>query len=430
MKISFHNIGCKVNYAETAAIASQFSAEGWDLVPFGEPADLVVINTCTVTKKADADSRKYIRRAVRDNPGAFVVVTGCGAQLRHEEIAAIEGVGAVLGNEEKFDIPQIIDGLERQTLPILVLSDMDSWAFHPASSAEDAMRTRVFLKVQDGCDYKCAFCTVPLARGRSRSMNPDKLLKLLNKLEGEGVREVILSGINLGEYRHGETDFTALLKHIVALADNVFRMRFRISSIEPNLISDEIISLVAGSELLCPHFHIPLQSGSDEILNLMRRRYHTGLFSEKIEKIMTLITDCCLGIDVITGFPGETDRHFQETFDFIDSLPASYLHVFTYSEREGTEAASMPGAVPERIRKERTIALRELSVNKLEQFYRSQAKTVRKVIPESYMRSKDLWTGWTENYVRAAFRLDEKTREPLKVRLREYAGDYVLAEKL
>ncbi len=427
MKVAFYNIGCKVNYAELSEIQKQFIRLGAEVVEFGSPCDAVIINTCSVTNLAESDSRKIIRRAIRLNPNAFVAVIGCYAQLRPEEIEKIEGVDAIFGTKYKFSIPLLIDKFEKQPKPKVFVGDIDDeLPYHTAISVDNESRTRVVLKLQDGCDYVCTYCTIPLARGKSRSLPFNSLREKLLQLNETEYEEIVLSGINLGEYHspNGEK-FTDVLRLIENLN---LKQRFRISSIEPNKVTDEIIDIVAQSSKICPHFHIPLQSGSNEILRLMKRRYNTERYRELIFKIKDKIPHCAIGIDVITGFPGETDELFEETYEFLQNLPFSYLHVFTYSERDNTPAAEMPNPVAKEIRKERTNILRKLSELKRYQFYSEQLGELAEVIPEEYNPSTNLWKGWTENYIRCEiqnFNSTEKKR--VKVRLEKVLGETVLA---
>lgn len=402
MKISFYNIGCKVNFAEMSELQEQFEKLGHTITPFGEVSDAVLINTCTVTREADADCRKIIRRAQRISPEAFIGVMGCYAQLRSDEISAIEGVDAIFGNEEKFHIPELIGNFQKRNQLGLYVGKLEHIEFHGACSSDNANHTRVVLKIQDGCDYVCTYCTIPAARGGSRSMKFDDLRNKLLELNNTAFYEIILSGVNLGEYKAptGE-NFTDVIKLIESLD---LKLRFRISSIEPNLVKPEILDMVTHSKKMCPHFHIPLQSGSPDILRLMKRRYNVDTFINLVHNIKEKIPDCCIGVDVITGFPGETDAHFQETYNLLDSLPVSYLHAFTYSKRDGTAASEYPNEVPHPIKKERTHQLRLLSEIKKKEFYLSQIGNTKTVIPEEYDESTGMWQGWTENYVRVAFK--------------------------
>ena len=429
MKVSLHTIGCKVNFAETSQIREKFESLGYEITDFGKPSDVILLNTCTVTSKADADARKLIRRAKRKNPGAFIGVMGCYAQMKPEEISNIEGVSAIFGQKEKAYVPDLINNIIGKEKTQTEVSCTDNIPFDFATTYDNESRTRGFMKLQDGCDYFCSFCTIPYARGSSRSMPFESIPGQFDKIAENGYNEVVISGINLGTYKAktGE-NFT----DVVNLIDKTRHpVRVRISSIEPNLLNDEIIDIVAGSNVFCPHFHIPLQSGSDEILRKMKRRYKSGYYRELIHKIKHKMPDCGIGVDVIVGFPGETDEHFMQTYELLESLPVSYLHVFTYSEREGTKAAEMNNKVPERIRKERTIKLRELSEIKKKAFYESQIGKEKVVIPETYNKQTGTFDGWTENYVRVSLKAPENLdKQPKRVLLKKMNKNKVYAELL
>ncbi len=401
MRISYYNIGCKVNYADMSKLQELFEDRGHITVPFGDEADAVFINTCTVTNNADTDARKIIRKTKRMLPDAYIGVMGCYAQLKPLEIAKIEGVNGVFGTKEKFDIPDIIESYKSESGACVYTSDMTDLAFTASSSLENKERTRVFMKLQDGCDYRCTYCTIPLARGKSRSMPFEQVKQEFEQVANSGAKEVIISGINLAEYKTGTgQNFEDLIQHIDSFD---FGIRVRISSLEPNKAKSSLVDRLKSSKNFCPHFHIPLQSGSADILKLMKRRYSIDFFKEVIFNIHNSIPDVCIGNDVIVGFPGETDKHFQETYDLLESLPISYLHVFTYSERDNTPAAGYSEVVPMNMRKERTKILRELSERKQEAFYDSQIGKTKIVLPESFNSDTGLWTGWTENYVRVTF---------------------------
>jgi threonylcarbamoyladenosine tRNA methylthiotransferase MtaB len=429
MNISFYTLGCKLNYAETSTLREQFENAGHSVVEFGEPTDAVIINTCTVTENADTECRKIIRRALRSSPNAFIGVTGCYAQLQPEEIASIEGVDAVFGSKEKFSIPQIFKEFHKIETPQIHVSDLAEVEFVEAHSSDNDSRSRAFLKLQDGCNYNCSFCTIPLARGASRSMKFTDIMPRINSIIQAGFHEIVLSGINLGDYRANSAErFIDVLRLIESQNPNA---RFRISSIEPNLLTPEIIDLVANSNVIVPHFHIPLQSGSPEILKKMRRRYNSDYYHSLIMNIKSKIPDCCIGIDVIVGFPGETDSYFEETFQFLHQLPLSYLHVFTYSERENTPAAVYSPKVAPHVRKERTNRLRTLSAKKKNEFYGSQIGKVHTIIPESYNLETNLWIGWTENYVRTEFAASPSLIQiPMLIQLDEIKGETVLGSLL
>jgi threonylcarbamoyladenosine tRNA methylthiotransferase MtaB len=415
-KIAFHTLGCKLNFSETSAIARVFEDKGFEKVDFSSPADIYVINTCSVTENADRECKSIVRSALKTSPDAFIVVIGCYAQLKPHEISNIEGVDLVLGASEKFRLPEYIHDLSKKTKAEVYSCEIEEADFFvDAYSFGD--RTRVFLKVQDGCDYTCAFCTIPLARGKSRSDSIENAVKNARDIATKGVKEVVLTGVNLGDFGKGinggktrEEDFYSLIQEL----DNVEGIeRFRISSIEPNLLKDEIIEFVASSKRFVPHFHIPLQSGSDKILKLMRRRYLSNLYIERVQKIKSLMPHCCIGVDVITGFPGETEEDFLDTYNFLNSLDISYLHVFTYSERENTDAKNMPDAVPMQIRKQRTKMLRILSVKKLRAFYEKFVGTDHQVLFES--ENKDGFiNGFTQNYLKVKTNWDESLINNLK----------------
>lgn len=401
MNISFYNLGCKVNLADISRIAKQFEELGHNVVDFEEKSDIVLVNTCTVTHRADADCRKIVRRALRRSPNAFVGVLGCYAQLQPEQLAKIEGVDAVIGTKHKFEIPNLIENFNKNTKTEIFVSDLDDAPFHTSAVSDNTGRTRAVLKIQDGCDYHCSFCTIPLARGHSRSMPYDQIAKEMQGLIDDGYREVVLSGINLGDYKTDDgMKFVDALKLIDQQSGD---MRIRISSIEPNLLTEEVLEVVANSENIVPHFHIPLQSGSQELLRMMKRRYKATYYYDLVLRIKEVMPHCCIGVDVIVGFPGETDELAQETYDFLNGLPISYLHVFTYSERENTKAINFDGVVPHDVRKERTHQLRDLSDRKRLEFDESQVGTERVVIPEMYNEQNGMWRGWTENYVNVIF---------------------------
>ena len=429
MKISYYNIGCKVNFAEIAEIQSRLENKGHQTVEFGEGAEAILINTCSVTNNADSDARKIIRRALRNSPDAFIGVLGCYAQLKPGEIAAIPGVDAVFGIKEKFDVIDYLDKFSKKEKAEILVSDLKDLPFHTACSEDNQSKTRMFIKLQDGCDYSCTYCTIPQARGGSRSMPFNELIERFEHFQNSNYYEIILSGVNLGEYLAptGET----FLDVIKFLDKSGIKQRIRISSIEPNLLKPEIIEIVKHSGIICPHFHIPLQSGSPEILQSMKRRYKASFFEDLIYKIKKEIPDCCIGVDVISGFPGETDIHYQQTFDLLNKLPISYLHPFTYSERDNTPAAEMKNVVPMDVRKARTIELRELSDKKKLEFYNTQLGTIRTLIPEDYNPETGTWKGWTENYVRTEFKAShDLSHIPMQVKLLEMDGELVMSEKL
>ena len=401
-KVAFHTLGCKLNFSETSTIARKFTAANYERVDFGSYADLYVINTCSVTENADKQFKTYVKQALKKNPDAFIAAIGCYAQLKPEELAAVNGVDLVLGATEKFNILAYLDDLTKQENGIIHSCEIEEADFYMGSYAIGD-RTRAFLKVQDGCDYKCSFCTIPLARGISRSDTLDNVLINAKEIADQGIKEIVLTGVNIGDYGKGEFgnkkhDHTFF--ELIEALDAVQGIeRIRISSIEPNLLEDQIIDLVASSKKFVPHFHIPLQSGSDKILKRMRRRYLSGLYKDKVKRIKQSMPHACIGVDVIVGFPGETDEDFLETYRFLNELDVSYLHVFTYSERDNTLAANMDGAVPVDVRKKRSKMLRGLSVKKRHAFYMEQLGSQRKVLLEAENRQGYMY-GFTENYVR------------------------------
>lgn len=407
---AFHTLGCKLNFAETSTIARQLTDAGYDKVSFDEKADIYVINTCSVTENADRECKLHVKRAMKANPEGLVVIVGCYAQLKPEEISQITGVDLVLGAKEKFNILSYLDDLEKSESEGIVHScEIEETDFFIGSySIGD--RTRAFLKVQDGCDYKCTYCTIPLARGISRSDTIENVLKNAKEIATRDIKEIVLTGVNIGDYGKGEFGnkkhehtFLDLIKEL----DEVEGIeRIRISSIEPNLLKDESIDLVSKSKSFVPHFHIPLQSGSDELLKKMKRRYLTKLYNDRVYKIREVMPDAAIGVDVIVGFPGETEELFMETYNFLNELPISYLHVFTYSERENTEAAGMDGAVPIPERKRRNKMLRILSEKKKMAFYQTQLGKTLPVLWEHENKDGKMY-GFTENYVRVQKDFDE-----------------------
>ncbi len=395
---AFETLGCKLNFSETSSMRRDFETEGFELKEFDEKADVYVINTCSVTLDANSACRKTVRQALRRNPDAFVAVVGCYAQLEPEEIARIEGVDVVLGAKDKFKLLDLFDDFVKQEKTIIHNTDVNEAVdFHNAFSSDD--RTRAFLKVQDGCNYKCSFCTIPLARGESRSPKIATVVRNAEQLVQEGFKEIIITGVNSGDFGYGtDENFYQLLK---ALEEVKGLERLRVSSIEPNLLTEEIIKLAAASRKLQPHFHIPLQSGSDEMLKLMRRRYRSDLYKSRVELIRELMPDACIGVDVITGHPGETKELFQESFDFIDSLDVSYLHVFTYSERPNTHALALQPVVAKQERRKRTHKLRRLSQKKRFEFDSRFKGQYRPTLFEESNKDGFMY-GWTNNYVRVA----------------------------
>ena len=399
--VALHTLGCKLNYSETSAVERLLEEDGFVTKEFTDKADVYVINTCSVTENADKECRQLVRRVQRKAPEAMVVIMGCYAQLKPKEIAEIPGVDLVLGAAEKFNITSHLKELTHgDSAKICSCEIEDIEGFHSSFSLNN--RTRTFLKVQDGCDYNCSFCTIPMARGKSRSNSTENVLSEIKKITGAGVKEIVLTGINLGDFgkdgsgQKTDENFYSLLK---AIEESEGVERYRISSIEPNLLSEEIIRFVSSSKKIMPHFHIPLQSGSNKILGMMRRRYKRELYAEKVQLIKNLIPDCCIGVDVITGFPGETEEDFKETLEFLISLDISYLHVFTYSERANTHALTIEPAVPVHTRHERTKILRSLSYKKMQQFEAKHSGETRKVLFES--KSKNgMMEGYTDNYIK------------------------------
>jgi threonylcarbamoyladenosine tRNA methylthiotransferase MtaB len=403
-KIAFHTLGCKLNFSETSAIARQMQERGFTTVDFEEASDVYVINTCSVTDQADTKCRNIVRKAMKQNPNAYVVVVGCYAQLKPKEIASIKGVDLVLGAAEKFKLPEIITDLTKNPCGQVLASEISNANFFvDAYSVGD--RTRSFLKIQDGCDYKCSFCTIPLARGKSRSDTPENVLKNAKDLAAKGVKEIVLTGVNTGDYGKGiEGDYTFF--DIVKQLDEVEGIeRFRISSIEPNLLTDEIIEFVAQSKRFMPHFHIPLQSGSDKMLKLMQRRYKSDLYKSRVEKIKNVMPHACIGVDVIVGFPQETDDDFLDTYNFVNELDISYLHVFTYSERANTKAIEMDGVIPVPVRNQRNAMLRTLSEKKKRYFYQQFLGTTRLALMEQEQHG-NVMHGFTDNYIKVSMPFD------------------------
>ncbi len=395
-------MGCKLNFSETSTIARSFADEGFDRVDFSEEADMYVINTCSVTDNADKKFKTIVKKAQKINPDAFVAAVGCYAQLKPEELADVDGVDLVLGATEKFKITDYINDLTKNDHGKVHSCEIADADFYVGSYAIGD-RTRAFLKVQDGCDYKCTYCTIPLARGISRSDTLENVLKNAADISEQGIKEIVLTGVNIGDYGKGEFGNKkhehTFLELVEALDDVDGIHRLRISSIEPNLLKNETIEFVSQSKAFVPHFHIPLQSGSDDLLKLMKRRYMTNLYKERVEKIREVMPNCCIGVDVIVGFPGETEEHFLETYHFLNDLDISYLHVFTYSERDNTPAATMDGVVPNKVRSKRSKMLRGLSVKKRRAFYESQLGNELTVLFEGENKEGYIH-GFTENYVK------------------------------
>ena len=401
-KVAFYTLGCKLNFSETSTIARDFQSEGFERVDFEETADIYVINTCSVTDNADKQFKQIVKKAMKLNDKAFVAAVGCYAQLKPEELAAVDGVDLVLGATEKFKITDYITDLSKNDRGEVHSCEIEEADFYVGSySIGD--RTRAFLKVQDGCDYKCTYCTIPLARGISRSDALESVLKNAQEISEQGIKEIVLTGVNIGDYGKGEFGNKkhehTFLDLVKALDEVVGIERLRISSIEPNLLKNETINFVANSRTFVPHFHIPLQSGSNEILKKMKRRYLREVYTDRVANIRRVMPHACIGVDVIVGFPGESDEHFLETYHFLNELDISYLHVFTYSERDNTEAAEMDGVVPANVRSKRSKMLRGLSVKKRRAFYESQIGSNRTVLFESENKEGYIH-GFTENYVK------------------------------
>lgn len=422
--VAFHTLGCKLNFSETSSLSRLLENEGFEKTGFDEHADVYVINTCSVTDNADKECRQLVRRIQRKAPESFVVITGCYAQLKPKEISEIPGVNLVLGAAEKFNIAKHIRELVKGDSAKICSCDIEEVSdFNSSYSFND--RTRTFLKVQDGCDYNCSFCTIPMARGKSRSDTIENVVANAEHLAKHGVKEIVLTGVNLGDYSPPKSptrgdletlknkDFYSLIQQLEKVNGI---QRYRISSIEPNLLTNEIIEFVANSDKFMPHFHIPLQSGSDKILGLMRRRYKRELYAERVALIKTLMPHCAIGVDIIVGFPGETHEDFKETFDFLHSLDISYLHVFTYSERDNTHALSIKPVVPIHIRNERNKTLRNLSFMKLQYFTQQHAGQTRKVLFEGKDKNarpddpfgRGMIEGYTDNYIKISTPLREE----------------------
>lgn len=401
-KVAFYTLGCKLNFSETSTIARSFADEGFDRVDFSETADIYVINTCSVTENADKRFKSIVKQAQKVNPKAFVAAVGCYAQLKPQELADVEGVDLVLGATEKFKITDYLNDLSKNDFGEVHSCEIEEADFYVGSySIGD--RTRAFLKVQDGCDYKCTYCTIPLARGISRSDTMQNVLQNARDISAQNIKEIVLTGVNIGDYGKGEygnkTHEHTFLDLVTELDKVTGIERLRISSIEPNLLKNETIDLVSKSRAFVPHFHIPLQSGSNAILKKMKRRYMRELYVDRVSKIKEVMPHACIGVDVIVGFPGETDAHFLETYNFLNELDISYLHVFTYSERDNTEAVAMEGVVPMNVRNKRSKMLRGLSVKKRRAFYESQLGATRTVLFESENKEGYIH-GFTENYVK------------------------------
>ncbi len=422
-KVAFYTLGCKLNYSETSGIARQFTTAGYVVVPFTHAADVYVINTCSVTENADKKCRKVVKEALKHSPNAYITIVGCYAQLKPEEITKIEGVDMVLGAAEKFDIINHLSNLTKHPKALVYQQNIaNTNQFVPSYSIGD--RTRTFLKVQDGCDYSCSFCTIPLARGASRSDNIESVLAQVAQISASGVKEIVLTGVNLGDFGIRESVRANTFFDLVKELDKVEGIeRFRISSIEPNLLTNQIIDFVAQSGKFVPHFHIPLQSGSPKILGLMRRRYKQELYTERVNYIKKLMPNCCIGVDVIVGFPGETNEDFLDTYNYLNELDISYLHVFTYSERENTLAATFPNSILASKRAERSKMLHILSEKKRRAFYQTQINTNAQVLFEADHKN-GFMSGFTPNYVKVKVAYDPLLINELKtVSLNEILTD-------
>ena len=432
-KVAFYTLGCKLNFSETSTISRSFQRENYKIVSATQKADIYVINTCSVTQNADNKFKSVVRKMNRLNPNAFIVAIGCYAQLKPNELSDVKGVDLVLGANEKFNILDYIGDLSKNKYPNIYSCDITSVDTYVSSYSSND-RTRAFLKVQDGCDYKCTYCTIPLARGISRSDTLENIKNNVEIIASQGVKEIVLTGVNIGDYGKGEygnkkheNTFFDLIKELDK-SENI--SRFRISSIEPNLLSKEIISFLANSRLFVPHFHIPLQSGCNEILKSMKRRYNKDLYIDRINHINDTIPNACIGVDVIVGFPGETDEYFMETLDFLKELKISYLHVFTYSERNNTLASTMNFQVPKEVRAKRSMTLRSLSDKKRRVFYESQIGLDKTVLYETENRRGYIY-GYTENYLRVRMPWNPELANKLKlVRINEIDKDgYIRVEE-
>lgn len=412
-KVAFYTLGCKLNYSETSTISRKFEEKGYQKVDFTDQPDIFIINTCSVTENADKKCHKIVREARSISPNAYVAIIGCYAQLKPKEIAEIPGVDAVLGAAEKFRLIELLDGFVRPESTTVFASDIEEVnTFNTSYSIHD--RTRTFLKVQDGCDYSCSFCTIPLARGSSRSDSIDNILKTAHTIAKSEVKEIVITGVNTGDFGLQNGNREERLIDLIKALDTVEGIdRFRISSVEPNLLTDEIIEFVAASKRFVPHFHIPLQSGSNKVLKLMRRRYQREVYTSHVEKIKSCMPHACIGVDVIVGFPGETHEDFLETYQFLNELEISYLHVFTYSERENTLAATLPGVISKKERAERSRMLHSLSDKKRRYFYEQHLRSTQTVLFENDVE-EGMMHGFTENYIRVAAKYDPLLINELK----------------
>lgn len=409
-KVAFYTLGCKLNFSESSSISRLFEEAGYLKVDFTKSADVYIINTCSVTDNADKKCKKIVKEAKKYSPNSFIAIIGCYAQLKPEEIASIKGVDAVLGASEKFKLIELLGDFERtKETQIFSQEIKEANTFNTSYSIND--RTRTFLKVQDGCNYNCSFCTIPLARGKSRSDSIENIIKTARDIAATEVREIVLTGVNIGDFGIIDGKRVERFADLVAELDKIEGIdRIRISSIEPNLLSNEVIEFVSQSQRFVPHFHIPLQSGSDILLKSMRRRYDTQLYRDRVSKIKELMPDCCIGVDVIVGYPGESEEEFLTTYNFLNELDISYLHVFTYSERDNTHAITLEDVVPLKERNKRSKMLRILSEKKRRAFYETQLKTYRPILFENNVSEDGLMTGFTDNYVKI-----ETDYDPLQI---------------
>ena len=407
-RAAFYTLGCKLNFSETSTISRQLKNKGFIITDFDRVADLYVINTCSVTENANKNCRRIIRKAKEKSPNALIIVTGCYAQLKPKEITQIEGVDMVLGANDKFNIPNLLNNLNKKNKAEIHGCEIENLEYNSAYSLND--RTRSFLKIQDGCNYTCSYCTIPFARGKNRSDSIENIVANAKKIVNQGIKEIVITGVNIGTYDNQNKTFTNLIKEL----DKVKGVeRYRISSIEPNLITDEIIDIVKNSKKFMPHFHIPLQSGSDLILGKMRRRYKTKLYLEKINNISKKIENVCIGADVIVGFPGETDEEFNKTLDFIRKLNLSYLHVFSYSERENTQAINLEGKVSKQVKSLRSKQLRILSEKLQRKFYEKNLNGNFKVLFENHNKDGMMF-GFTENYIKVKTKYNHEICQTIK----------------
>jgi threonylcarbamoyladenosine tRNA methylthiotransferase MtaB len=424
-KAAFYTLGCKLNFSETSTIGRQLSACGFIKTDFEKPADLYVINTCSVTENANRECRRIIRKAKNNSPSAFIVVTGCFAQLKPKELAGIKGVDMVLGANDKFNLPKLLTNLEKNTEVQVHGCEIDKLNYFSSYSLND--RTRSFLKIQDGCNYPCTYCTIPLARGKSRCDSIENIIASAKNIGSRGVKEIVITGVNIGDFKDKNRGFSSLINELDKI-DSI--ERYRISSIEPNLITEEIMELVKNSKKFMPHFHIPLQSGSDIVLGKMKRRYQTKLYRNKVDRISREIKDVCIGADVIVGFPGETDEEFNKTLNFIKDLPISYLHVFSYSERENTPATKFDNKVTKKIKAERSKKLRILSKKLQNAFYKKHLHTKHSALFEQDNHNGMLY-GFTDNYIKIKAPFNQqicKTKQ--KVKLLEIDTDGIMKAEL